>query len=126
MGDVIATWLRYWESRRDVTIIDYPKRIIERSFLVGYEQVFRDYFAHLDEADVLFVVNVKKGDVSGYIGAAMFSEIAYVVSQVARGSEKRVILAEQPASNLFCSDELGLWMTLGWVTVFHGEIPRQE
>ncbi len=118
MEEEIAQWLAYWNAQSDVVVIDYPERIAMEDFLQEYRNVFCAYFDHLDEADVLFVVNGTKEGVKGYIGAGMFSEIAYVVSQIARGTQKYVFLAHPPAAGLFCSDELDLWMQLGWVKVF--------
>lgn len=118
MRDEIEKWVMYWKNQPGVELLDFPEEIGRENFLIDYAEVFCKYFAHLDDVDVLFVANGKKGEVQGYIGAGMFSEIAYVISHIARGGKKRVVFAHQPAEKLFCSDELRLWMELGWTTVF--------
>lgn len=118
MASEIEEWRGYWQSQSAIQILDYPLAISSEGFLQEYSQVFQKYFSHLDETDMLFVVNGEKNGVKGYIGAGMFSEIAYVVSRIARGEKQEVILANSPASQLFCSDEIDLWIRLGWVRIF--------
>lgn len=118
MASEIEKWRGYWQAQSEVQILDFPSAISPEGFLQEYSKVFREYFSHLDETHVLFVVNGEKDGIKGYIGAGMLSEIAYVVSRIARGEKQEVILAHPPAFQLFCSDEIDLWIKLGWVRVF--------
>ena len=84
-----------------------------------YPQVHSEFFRALNKAEVYLVVNLEKHGIPGYIGAGVFLEIGYVVTNNVLGkSNIKVVLVNLPHSNC-AQDELDLWYKLGWYEVIN-------
>ena len=84
-----------------------------------YPKVHKEFFEALNKAQVYLVVNLEKHGVPGYIGAGVFLEIGYVVTNNVLGkSNIKVVLVNPPRSKC-AQDELDLWYKLGWYEVIN-------
>ncbi len=70
-----------WKERlekENYDIIKFPEKI-DGDFLSGYKIEFSDHYQKIVETDILFVLNMNKNNIDGYIGAAVFAEIAFAI-----------------------------------------------
>jgi hypothetical protein len=110
-------WKKHWEDAGH-TVLDYPVTIDKATFDADYPQIYRDFFANLLKADLLFVMNEPKNGIPGYVGAETFAEICFVVAHNQLGDRPvRIILAHQPDPRVQSAEELELWLKLGWISL---------
>lgn len=121
---VICSSMSFWEEinqwrkkleENNYEVIKYPKQFTG-DFLPNYKIEFSEYYQKIAETDILFVLNVKKNNIDGYIGASVFAEIAFAIG-LNRASNKKIkifCLNKFPDS-LPYSEELKYWEQLGWI-----------
>lgn len=98
-------------------VLNYPKGITV-SLLEEYPQLHTHFYESITETEVLFVLNAEKHGIPGYIGPAVFAEIAFAIG-LNLVYEKKIqihLLNAFPESSPF-RDELMLWEQLGWIVV---------
>ena len=85
--------------------------------------MFTDFYRSITEADLLFVANEPKGEIAGYIGSAVFAEIAFAIAQKSLFQKNiSIVLAHTPDSRVAGYEELLLWQQLGWVQIWSGSL----
>lgn len=116
LQDEIEKWVQYWNNKEDYSVLDYPKTMPQDNFDVLYPDVHKNFFKNITEADILFVANERKDGVDGYIGAETFAELGFGLAQkLVYGKNIKLILANMPAKEVACYDEIVLWKKLGWI-----------
>lgn len=111
-------WKEYWENN-NCEILDYPKVIDRENFLEIYSKVHTGFFVNMAKTDILFIMNEDKNNVSGYIGAETFAELAFGVAQkVVYNKDIKVQIMKMPEINVQCYEEIKLWLSLGWIELF--------
>ncbi len=111
----IEYWKKYWEDK-NYTVIDYPSPVSSDAFLKDYPQVHKNFFQNITEADVLFIMNEDKNNISGYLGAETFAEMCFGVAQnLIYNKNIEIILLQMPDSKVQSYDEVKLWLKLGWI-----------
>jgi hypothetical protein len=96
-------------------VIKYPERFTGE-FLPNYKIEFSDHYQKIAETDILLVLNIKKNDIDGYIGASVFAEIAFAIGlNVSFGKKIKVFCLNQFPDSLPYSEELKYWEQLGWI-----------
>jgi len=114
--DDINIWREKLE-RDGYDVIQYLKQF-EGEFLPSYKREFAKHYQKMTESNIVLVLNMKKNDIDGYIGAAVFAEIAFAVGfNRTRSSSKKIsvyCLNPFPAS-LPHAEELQHWVDLGWL-----------
>ncbi|MCD4704858.1 hypothetical protein K8R66_02155, partial [bacterium] len=81
-----------------------------------YPQVHKNFFQNITEADVLFIMNEDKNNISGYLGAETFAEMCFGVAQnLIYNKNIEIILLQMPDSKVQSYDEVKLWLKLGWI-----------
>lgn len=114
--EAIQKWVVYWKSEYD--IVDYVKPIDPHNLTEEYKEVFISFYNAIAQTDVLFVANEKSNDIEGYIGSAVFAEIAFAIAQKqVHGQEIKILLAHEPSPSVNGYGELMLWKMLGWITI---------
>ncbi|MGM0168296.1 hypothetical protein IGI39_004051 [Enterococcus sp. AZ135] len=99
-----------------IDVIDYPR--VSQNLEEEYPQILTTFFRNIEEADLFFLFNQDKNGVSGYIGAASFSELTYCLMQNRiHGKKIKVFLLKEPSKENFCFDEVDRWLRNGWVEV---------
>lgn len=99
---------------RGYEVIDYPR--LSNNLTEEYPIILSDYFRNIETADMFYLLNKEKNGMTGYIGAASFSELAYAVSQnLIHDKHIEIILAEKPSKNVPCFPEVELWLQYEWL-----------
>jgi len=112
----IQKWIDYWNSNDGYSVLDYPKTIPQDNFEELYPAVHKNFFKNITETDILFIANEKKNGIDGYIGAETFAELGFGLAQkLVNGKNIKLILANMPAKESACYDEIILWRKLGWI-----------
>ncbi|MEI7451693.1 MAG: hypothetical protein WCK37_00650 [Candidatus Falkowbacteria bacterium] len=112
----IQKWVTHWNAQKDCVVLNYPQAIPADNFDELYPGVHKKFFADILEADILFVANEEKKGIAGYIGYETFAELGFAVAQkIIAGQNIKIILANMPALELSCHEEIALWKKLGWI-----------
>jgi hypothetical protein len=112
----IKKWIEYWNTKEGFSVSNYPKAILENDFERTYPHIHTNFFKDIEEAAVLFIANGNKNGVEGYIGAETFAELSFGLAQnLVHGRNIKLILANRPAKEVVCYDEVVLWKKLGWI-----------
>ncbi len=121
---VICSSMSFWKEinqwrekleQDNYAIIKYPKKITGE-FLPNYKIEFSDHYQKITEADILFILNIKKNNIDGYIGASVFAEIAFAIGLNRAYNKKiKIFCLNQFSDSLPYSEELKYWEQLGWV-----------
>ncbi len=100
-------------------ILTHPTRIKE-DFLDNYKKSFLNCYRAIPKADMVFVLNIEKNGIPGYIGPGVFAEIAFAIGINKVFNKKIDIRYLNPIAlnKLSYSDELKLWQKLGWIKLF--------
>jgi len=113
----------YWKNnleKQGFEVIKYPQSI-KGDFLENYQKEFSEHYNAIMQADVLFVLNLEKKGIAGYIGPAVYAEIAFAVG-INKVFDKHIevyYLNSIPKDILPYSDELESWQKLGWIKIFN-------
>lgn len=111
--------LREEFEQAGIEVVDYPR--LSGNLAEEYPEILTSFFKNIETADIFFLNNQDKNGVSGYIGAASFSELTYCLMQnLIHGKNIRIILLKKPAKEVFCYDEVNLWLENQWVEVSSG------
>lgn len=135
-------WRGYFEGR-GYDVIDWPRPLFEHENLTsevqpepglplgklvapgdptyaeGMIKFHRQFYRHLDQTDVLFVMNEDKNGIEGYIGANTFSEINYIiVNNLNRGRKVEIKLLKLPSKQLGCHEEIQFWLEQGQIKIY--------
>lgn len=62
-----------------IEVVDYPR--MSGNLAEEYPEILMSFFRNIETADIFFLNNQDKNGVSGYIGAASFSELTYCLMQ---------------------------------------------
>lgn len=136
-------WRGYFEGR-GYNVIDWPRPLFEEedllaetqpepglplgkviragdpAFADGMIKFHQQFYKHLDQTDVLFVMNEDKNGIEGYIGANTFSEIQYtIVNNINRGRKIEINLLKVPSKTLGCYDEIKFWLDQDQIKIYH-------
>lgn len=102
-----------------IELLDYPRE--SQNLKEEYPNILTSFFKNIETTDIFFLFNQDKNGVSGYIGAASFSELTYCLMQnLLHGKSIRIVLLKKPAKETFCYDEVNLWLDNQWVEVSSG------
>ncbi len=114
--------IKYWVDRfesKGHQVIDYPKPLDAKRLAELYPATFTDFYKNIEKADILFVLNKDRKNIEGYIGAATFAEMSYAIAQKHNHGQKiDIILYKKPSTDVFCHDEISLWLELGWIHLY--------
>lgn len=111
--------LREEFEQAGIEVVDYPRS--SGNLAEEYPEILTSFFKNIETADIFFLNNQDKNGVSGYIGAASFSELTYCLMQnLLHGKSIRIVLLKKPAKEVFCYDEVNLWLDNQWVEVSSG------
>lgn len=118
LEEKIIYWLDYFKNK-EYNILDYPRPIKENVFLEEYPNVHKNFFKAITNCDVLFIMNEDKNGISGYIGPATFSELAFgIVQNLNYNKNIEIILLQHPDKNIPSYDEISLWLKLSWIKLY--------
>lgn len=114
----VMKWKKYWEDSGDI-VLDYPKGLNPNNYVEEYAVVHPEFNRQLEQADIQFVMNEDKNGISGYIGYASFAEMNYaVIRKTVHHQDIKIILLKMPDDSISASEEIKLWLKLGWIEMF--------
>lgn len=118
-GPQIAEWKNALE-KMGYSVTRFPHKIEGDDFLARYGEEVAAHYRAIAEADALFVLNLDKHGLAGYIGAGVFAEISFAIGlNLTEGKKIEVVyLNPLPEKSLAHSAELDLWDKLGWIKRF--------
>ncbi len=111
----MRSWKQRWEAV-GYEVLDYPRPIPSSSMAADYPEVYRYFHDVVRSADILFVPNLDRGEVIGYIGAATFAEMSFVNARnLLQEQRTRILILTKPGQAVACRTELELWLEQAWV-----------
>lgn len=121
---VICSSLSFWDDivlykekleKDGYSVIKHPEKLTG-DFLPAYKEAFTNHYKKIVETDVLFILNNNKNSIDGYIGPAVFAEIAFAVGlNRSHGKNIKVYCLNKFSENLPYYEELKYWLDLGWI-----------
>src|SRR3970040_432513 len=115
LQEKIQYWKKFWEDKGHL-VLNYPCPVPLDVFLQTYPQVHTDFFKHITETDILFVMNEDKNGITGYLGAELFAERCFGVAQnLVYRKNIEIILCKMPDKQVQSYSEIDLWLQLGWI-----------
>lgn len=114
--DDIISWKKKLE-KNGYEVVQYPKQFTGE-FLPNYKIEFTEHYRKMTHSDIVLVLNMKKNGVDGYIGAAVFAEIAFLIGlNRTLYSDKKIVVycLNSFSGSLPYSEELQQWVDLGWL-----------
>ncbi len=82
----------------------------------NYREVHSSHYKSITQSDLVFVLNLDKNGVEGYIGPSVFAEIAYAIGlNISMGKKIDIFCLNPIPSELPYSKELLLWRDMGWI-----------
>ena len=121
LQDQIKKWLSFWVSK-GYKVTDYPKEVKDSEFSKEYPMIHKNFYKKLynPNLNVHFVLNEDKNNISGYIGPGVFAEIAFRVGlNLIQNKKVKIILFKKPSPKNHFYKDIQLWLSLGWVRLFH-------
>ena len=104
MQDTITYWKDYFTDK-NLEVIDYPKQINKKNLLKELSNLYSNFYKSIDNTDILFLANVDKNNIKGYIGANIFSELNYALIQNLNNNKNiEIYLLQKPSKEIFCYD----------------------
>jgi len=98
--------VRFWEEKGD-QVLAWPVPIHDA------------FYNAINGTDILFIANVGKNDVLGYVGPNAFAEISFAVGlNFVRKRKIRIILLNMPMDESSYGEALRLWIKNGWMEIF--------
>jgi len=111
-----------WKNKLEengLEVIKYPTKI-KGNFNKGYEKEFSEHYNAIAGTDILLALNLEKKGIPGYIGSGVFAEMAFAIglNKILNKKIEVCYLNPIPEKILPYSDELKLWLELGWIKLF--------
>lgn len=100
-------------------VVKHPTKINE-DFLNNYKKSFLDCYKAIPKVDIVFILNLEKNGIPGYIGPGVFAEIAFAIG-INKVFNKKIdifYLNPIPKNGLPYCEELKSWQDLGWIKMF--------
>ncbi len=135
-------WRGYFEGR-GYEVIDWPRPLFENEDLLaetqpapgmplgrlvrpgdptyadGMTKFYQQFYRHLDQADMHFVMNEDKDGVQGYIGPGAIAELTYsIILNLNRGHKTEIQLLQMPSKEQKCYDEVKFWLDQKWIKIY--------
>lgn len=118
LQDKVKYWVHHFKEK-GYEVIDYPKPIDKEKFMELYPNIHKDFCKSIIQADILFIMNEDKNNLQGYIGAAVFAELAFGLTQnLIYNKNIDLVVYKMPSVEVQCYDEIKLWLELGWIQLY--------
>lgn len=115
--DDVSTWKKIFEDK-GYEVINYPHIDEEVSIGQSYKQFYKD----IEECDIFFLMNERKGNIEGYIGASVFGELTYaIMNNVVHDRNIKILMLDMPSVVLFCHEEIVRWLDMGWIEFYRDD-----
>ena len=113
--------VEYWKNKfesKGHKVINYPH--IDDN--ISLEDEYKNFYNDIENCDIFFLMNEKKGNIEGYIGASVFGEVTYaVMNNVIHNKNIKILMLDMPSIALFCHEEIVRWIDMGWIEFYNEE-----
>lgn len=113
--------VKYWKKKfedKGHEVINYPH--VDDS--ISLEDAYQNFYKDIENCDIFFLMNEKKGNIEGYIGASVFGEVTYaVMNNVIHNKNIKILMLDMPSIALFCHEEIVRWIDMGWIEFYNEE-----
>lgn len=135
-------WRGYFEGR-GYEVIDWPRPLFENEDIMseirpepgmplgrlihpgdneyadGMTKFYKQFYKHLDQADVYFLMNEDKNGIPGYIGPGAIAELTYtIIGNLNRGRKTDIQILQMPSKQQSCYNEVKFWLDQGWINIY--------
>lgn len=87
-----------------------------------YPEILKEFYKNLEKTDVYFLMNEKKNDIDGYIGAGSIAELTYVVMEnLIHNKNIEIYILNMPSKEVNSYDEVKFWLDMGWIKLYKGD-----
>lgn len=115
--DEVAIWKKKFEDK-GYEVINYPH--IDENLSIS--EVYKKFYQDIENCDIFFLMNEKKGNIEGYIGASVFGELTYaIMNNTIHNKNIKVLMLDMPSVALFCHEEIVRWLDMGWIEFYHDD-----
>lgn len=112
--DDVSIWKKKFEDK-GYQVINYPH--IDEEISIG--EIYKQFYKDIEECDIFFLMNERKGNIEGYIGASVFGELTYaIMNNVVHNKNIKVLMLDMPSVALFCHEEIVRWLDMGWIEFY--------
>ncbi len=81
----------------------------------GWHELYTDFYNGLSQADDIFVLNLDKKGIKGYIGYETFAEMSSMVVRKINGEDINIYLHQWPDESCGCYEEIMEMAKKGWI-----------
>ncbi len=120
-------WDRYFSKieRNSVKSIVSIDTTDKECYLDKYMNVHKRHYTNIKECEVLFIINKTKNAIKNYIGSSVFAEIAFAIGlNIIYDKSIKIYLLNQIPNNMPYTNELKLWKSAGWISIFKECFPH--
>lgn len=118
LQDDMKKWVAFW-IEQGAGVLAWPIPISDEEFDVEWPTIHAKFYNAIYGADILFVANVGKNGIPGYVGPNAFAEISFAVGlNFVRKRKIRIILLSLPMDGSSHGEVLRLWVQNGWMEIF--------
>lgn len=108
-----------------IQVIDYPR--LGDDLDQEYPLLLKEFFRHIEEADIFLLFNKEKKGIEGYIGPSGFSELTYALMQNLIHDKKiHIFLWEEPSPENSCYDEIERWTENHWIEFYSTSVLHKD
>lgn len=112
--DDVSIWKKKFEDK-GYQVINYPH--IDEEISIG--EIYKQFYKDIEECDIFFLMNERKGNIEGYIGASVFGELTYaIMNNVVHNRNIKILMLDMPSVVLFCHEEIVRWLDMGWIEFY--------
>lgn len=107
-----------WKARLELDGYEVAAWIVQEDGSQSWRELYEDFYAKMEGADDIFVLNMDKNGVAGYIGYETFAELSKMVLRRKAGRDTRVYLYQWPGEECGCHQEIMAMREAGWVELW--------
>lgn len=100
----------------------YPSQPLtssDRTYAKSLLGTYKRFWKNLDRADVLFIMNEDRHNITGYVGAGTYAELQHVITNnLNHHHQTEIYLLQMPDKSQGCFEEISFWLDQGLVKVY--------
>lgn len=83
-----------------------------------WRRAYEDFYSKLIRTDDIFVLNLDKKGIKGYIGYETFAELSHMVIRKINGEDVKIYLYQLPSRKCGCYEEIIEMKNQGWLKIW--------
>lgn len=91
----------------------------DRAYAKSLLGTYKRFWRNLDRADVLFVMNENRHNITGYVGAGTYAELQHVITNnLNHHHQTEIYLLQMPDKSQGCFEEIGFWLEQNLIKIY--------